>query len=388
MNFPDHLGFTPLHVASLKGHLSLVKLLIQHDADVHASGGDGDTPLHDAVQNGHVDVVEFLLKVGANPLWMNQHENTAVDVVEDEGIRKVLEVWMKKSEEFMKRDEQGRTGLHKVCTTGQIEHVQEYINFGVDLNIPDFAGWSCLHEAVANQHTEIVELLCTYGADVNSRAGNGETPLFDAVRTGNVRVIRVLMEFGGDVQVVDNTGKSVFELSEANEIGEVLKGEYTRRRSMYTFKNLIRTHQQSTTDSSSSDRSHELEKRIESAGKFLPRRDSEASIEPTIVGGEVKSLVNGWWGGLDPDASNRQFASAREERKFNALLKTLPGGSEGKKRKKDEWDGVEGSPLRKKEEKKKAVKKEMTKPVADKNGQGKRKIMDEKEEKRGISIYF
>lgn len=37
---------TPLHIASVKGHLDLVKLLVSNGADIHAKAFDGRTALH------------------------------------------------------------------------------------------------------------------------------------------------------------------------------------------------------------------------------------------------------------------------------------------------------------------------------------------------------
>jgi ankyrin repeat protein len=60
-------GSSSLHVASLKGHLDIVNLLIKNNADVNIRDENHITPLHVAAQQGHVFIIETLLKAGADP---------------------------------------------------------------------------------------------------------------------------------------------------------------------------------------------------------------------------------------------------------------------------------------------------------------------------------
>jgi len=72
---------TPLHIASRKGYVEVVKLLLAHHAiDVNMKNIQGQTPFELACANGHVGVVKVLLKDprvdisqdddhGRTPLW-------------------------------------------------------------------------------------------------------------------------------------------------------------------------------------------------------------------------------------------------------------------------------------------------------------------------------
>ena len=52
---------SPLHCACSEGRLSLIRALMNHNADVTARDNRGDTPLHVAVRNGHDDTVLVLI---------------------------------------------------------------------------------------------------------------------------------------------------------------------------------------------------------------------------------------------------------------------------------------------------------------------------------------
>ena len=54
-------------MASQKGHLEMVKFLIENGADVRKENKDGVTPLSIASQNGNMEVIEFLLAMKDTP---------------------------------------------------------------------------------------------------------------------------------------------------------------------------------------------------------------------------------------------------------------------------------------------------------------------------------
>ena len=56
----DHDLQTPLHIASEKGYVRIVKALVNHNAKLRPMR-NGATPIHAAVQKGNIEVVEVLL---------------------------------------------------------------------------------------------------------------------------------------------------------------------------------------------------------------------------------------------------------------------------------------------------------------------------------------
>ncbi len=68
VNALDEHGWTPLHVASLSGHIDIVNALIGEGTKINidASDEDGWTSLHWAVRNGRANVVNALIANHAN----------------------------------------------------------------------------------------------------------------------------------------------------------------------------------------------------------------------------------------------------------------------------------------------------------------------------------
>jgi ankyrin repeat protein len=55
-------GYTPLHVACIKGYKDIVDIFIKLNVDINLRGGRGEhTPIQYACLKGHTDIVKLLL---------------------------------------------------------------------------------------------------------------------------------------------------------------------------------------------------------------------------------------------------------------------------------------------------------------------------------------
>ena len=62
---PDGCGSPPIHHAARNGDTEIVRLLIEHGADVNAQTDCGQTVLYCAGGHGHLDTMQLLLDNGA-----------------------------------------------------------------------------------------------------------------------------------------------------------------------------------------------------------------------------------------------------------------------------------------------------------------------------------
>jgi len=136
INVQDELGYTPLHLASGKGHTEIVEFLLNHGADTESEIFDGRTPL-------------------------------------------MLAAWYAKD--------------------GKYETIKLLLEHGAKVNHKDKDGGTALHRAAMYSDKEVINLLISYGADVNAKEEYQITPLIQAAMLNNIEAAKALVEHGADI---------------------------------------------------------------------------------------------------------------------------------------------------------------------------------------------
>ncbi|KAJ9546642.1 hypothetical protein OSB04_019185 [Centaurea solstitialis] len=129
----DSLRRTPLHLASAEGHVEVVREILHTMGSVDVGCGflrdqDGRTPLHAAVVNGRLEVIEVLIRM--KPEMGREIEENGETILHScitfscfEGLKLLLELWS--DEEVAKmRDGNGNTLLHLAVVHKQIQTVK------------------------------------------------------------------------------------------------------------------------------------------------------------------------------------------------------------------------------------------------------------------------
>ncbi|HXR03674.1 MAG TPA: ankyrin repeat domain-containing protein [Verrucomicrobiae bacterium] len=161
------VGSTPLHSAADRGDLEIADILIAHGADVNAKITGGTTPLHEAAWNGHDDIVKLLLSKGAE-----------TDPKLTTGITPLFSAAGPGGE---------RSG--KACVEILLAH-------GADINVTDENGNTLLHTAAYYGNKEVIEVLLAHGEAVNVKNKRGETPLQIAANSQHPAIVELLHQHG------------------------------------------------------------------------------------------------------------------------------------------------------------------------------------------------
>lgn len=137
----DDYGWTPLMIASEKGFLRIIRVLLRYGAGVSVSTGSGYTALHIAIIGKHLAVTKALINAGAD--------------------------LQAKAELFVN----GPTNIH---------------------------GHTALHLSAGEGFCPGITALIKAGATVNSRLDNGATPLYLAACCGKIKAVEILLRAKAD----------------------------------------------------------------------------------------------------------------------------------------------------------------------------------------------
>jgi ankyrin repeat protein len=171
----------PLYYASLCGLGGLVEHLITaHSPDVNSRGGSHTTPLHAASVKGHLQVASLLLKDGADPNSRDEMDRVPLHRVSQGG--------------------------QLVVAQSSLEIARLLVNSGAEMNVTDNYGRTPLYAAAQSGRRDIAELILGSGANLDDRDDHQQTPFHAACRDGKLDVARFLKDRGSDTDSRDKDG--------------------------------------------------------------------------------------------------------------------------------------------------------------------------------------
>src|SRR6266403_1876410 len=205
-NSRDDLGRVPLHGVSHGGQLvteqtslQMARFLVNSGADVNVADHDGLTPLHAAAEGGFLDIAELLLESGAILDVPQKDQNTPLHLACGNGRLEVSRFLIERGSDLKSRDIDGVIPLLSASRCGHLEVVRLLLDCSSDVNTRDRQSTTPLHYASLCGYLDLARLLIDRSADVNARDNQGWTPLHHASRHGYLDIARLLIDRGVDV---------------------------------------------------------------------------------------------------------------------------------------------------------------------------------------------
>ena len=98
VNDQTKANITALHCAALANEPDIIRILIERGADVSFQSSDG-TPLHYAVENRSLQAVQALLEMGADPEERNRSRNeSSIELARRFGFSEIVQDFQKRGQ--------------------------------------------------------------------------------------------------------------------------------------------------------------------------------------------------------------------------------------------------------------------------------------------------
>ncbi|XP_056153527.1 ankyrin repeat and SOCS box protein 3-like isoform X2 [Lampris incognitus] len=161
-------GCNAMSLAAAKGHVDIVKLLLNAGSKINIKDGEGLTPLHHAVSNCHLDMVKVLIRKGADVNATNFKH---------------------------------RSCLHDAVALGLSEIVRILVPL-CHLELRDNKQKTALFLAARKDSNICLEILADAGACVNTQLDDCTTPLMAATKNESEACVKTLLRHNANPNIV------------------------------------------------------------------------------------------------------------------------------------------------------------------------------------------
>ena len=236
-------GVSPLHIASGRGDLDIVKLLLSADANPNSSRHvphshhGGGSALGEAIASNNADVVDTLLDHKADPFRPNCWNGR--DAFEAAAYLRANSILERLFERYAGLHDLRKHVVEVIILAAQLGEIDSLnlalqyglangLAFSVDDSIsaksllehgtidcdPFVTVGSPLYLASANGHTRIVQTILAHGVDPNAPKMSAQwNPLHAATRACSIDIMTLLLDAGAQVDAEDANGFTSLELA-------------------------------------------------------------------------------------------------------------------------------------------------------------------------------
>ena len=199
-------NLTPLLIASIEGHQTIVEFLIDQGADIHAGDNEGSNALHNASARGNLEIMRILIDKNADINAGDNNGMTALHFASSRGHLSCGELLVQNGADVNALENNGRTPLFFTAGSGNIDFCRLLIENGAKADVYNRFNRSPLTYAIWRNNQEIAELLIDQGAGLNKKDSDGVAPLHLAILEGQTEIAKFLMNRGADAKMKDDAG--------------------------------------------------------------------------------------------------------------------------------------------------------------------------------------
>ena len=251
----------PLFLAIDNASLAMVKLLVNHGADINETSYNsvhctyetsiitavrlqrsdivefllergcllepeacprgGKTALHWAATYGDITTAESLISHGGDVNWIGPYFQTALHYATI-AEKAAMVTWLLRNGAEITVNGDGRSPLHLAAASGDFDIVKELLAHKCDINIRDDYLFTPLSLASVQGHMEIVRYLMDACNDAASSKPIVNSAFLKATERGHINIMEYLYSRGADVNAVNSLGESALSFAARGQYGATI----------------------------------------------------------------------------------------------------------------------------------------------------------------------
>ena len=240
MTHVDKKGRTPIHLACMKGHIYIVRLIWRiiseytRDVSVRMAYLDvtdfkGRTPLFHASAGGYLNICLYLLDRQADPdICTNKyHESpgsTPMMACAEKNRVDCFKLLMRKGADLILKRKDGADAIYMAARYGNHEVINVIATskmFQLLINRRLFHGRTALITAALNGHLEACKALYANGFDLDIQDDDDFTALIYAADAGHYLLVRWLVKSGANMYLKDRYAATALDIARAHDFEEM-----------------------------------------------------------------------------------------------------------------------------------------------------------------------
>ncbi|XP_029468099.1 protein phosphatase 1 regulatory inhibitor subunit 16B [Rhinatrema bivittatum] len=206
-------GLTALHQCCIDNFEEIIKLLLNHGANVNARDNELWTPLHASATCGHINLVKILIQQGADLLAVNADGNMPYDLCEDDPTLDIIETCMA----YQGITQEKINEMRAAPEQQMVSDIRGLVAAGQDLNTVNSQGAALLHIAGANGYVHAAEILLEHGARVDIKDWDDWEPLHAAAFWGQMQMAELLVSHGASLSARTALDETPLDLCEDDD---------------------------------------------------------------------------------------------------------------------------------------------------------------------------
>ena len=251
--------------AAHRGHIDVVRLLLDQDVPVKSNSTDTAMALLTAVECGHREIVELLLRRGApitaKPVYewtalslacyggrtdlarllceagacADQGENDPIQplgLAAENGDASLAELLLKAGANPNQADASGYPPLCYAAKEGNASVVETLIRSGALIDHPIVGertrGWTPLMEAICHGHNALVPLFISHRANLDAQGEDGASALIIAAYHGFPATVELLLDAGASPHLLHRSGMDASAFAAVANEPEILQSLHRR----------------------------------------------------------------------------------------------------------------------------------------------------------------